>query len=58
MTTVILPFRKHPVRPARDGGWLVVWRGCGWLHGSRADAREIAVIHYAKIIAPREGGAA
>jgi hypothetical protein len=40
MTAVIFPFPQHPVRvlPARDGGWLVIWRSCGWLHASREDA--------------------
>src|SRR5262245_43164262 len=51
MTAAILPFPHRPVRvvPARDGGWLVVWRSCGWLHGSRnaalADAHAIAAAH-------------
>jgi hypothetical protein len=27
---------------AREGGWLVLTRGHGWLHGSRSDALETA----------------
>ena len=64
MTAVIFSFPQHPVRvlPARDGGWLVVWRSCGWLHASLEDAlvdsRVIAAAHGLRVIAPeaRAGG--
>jgi len=64
MTAVIFSFPQHPVRvlPARDGGWLVVWRSCGWLHASIEDAlvdsRVIAAAHGVRVIAPeaRAGG--
>jgi hypothetical protein len=47
-SATVIPFSKPNrfvwVVPAKGGGWLVVWRGCGWLHGSRdsalADAAE------------------
>ena len=57
MTAVIFSFPQHPVRvlPARDGGWLVVWRSCGWLHASLedalADSRVIAAAHGVRVIA-------
>ena len=57
MTAVIFSFPQHPVRvlPARDGGWLVVWRSCGWLHASIEDAlvdsRVIAAAHGVRVIA-------
>src|SRR5262249_41751299 len=64
MTAVMFSFPQHPVRvlPARDGGWLVVWRSCSWLHASLEDAlvasRVIAAAHGVRVIAPeaRAGG--
>jgi len=53
---MIIPFPKRPVRVlrARNGGWLVVWRTCGWLHATYAaalaDARVIAAAHNEHII--------
>ena len=67
MTAVIVPFPKHPVRVVRErgGGWLVIWRSCGWLHASRenalADAHAIAKAHNERVIDNNEdmwGGAA
>jgi hypothetical protein len=51
MTTSILPFPPFHVRvaPAREGGWLVLCRSHGWLHGNRdaalADAKLIAAAY-------------
>jgi hypothetical protein len=59
MTAVVVPFPRHPVRVLRvEHGWLVVWRGCGWLFATRAmamwDAAQIAAAHGERIIADPE----
>jgi len=59
MTAAIIPFPKHPVRvlPTPQGGWLVLWRTCGWLHASLdaalADAHATAQAHGTRVIAPQ-----
>jgi hypothetical protein len=58
MTAIILPFPPTHVRVvrAREGGWLVLCRSHGWLHGNRdaalADARWIAAGYGVRLIAP------
>jgi hypothetical protein len=56
----VIPFPKPNrfvwVTPAESGGWLVTWRGCGWLHGSidaaLADAHAIAAAHGVGLLEP------
>jgi hypothetical protein len=45
MTAGVIRFPICPVRvvPRADGGWLVEWRGCGWLR--RARPRKITYFH-------------
>ena len=55
-TAAVLRFPTHTVRvePTGDGGWLIIWRGWSWLHGSRrdalADAHAIAAAHGVRVI--------
>jgi hypothetical protein len=52
---VVLHFPIHPVRlvPTEDG-WLVEWRGCGWLHATKSaavtDAKTIAAAHGERVL--------
>jgi len=56
MTARILRFPIYTVcvRPAIDGGWLVLWRTWRWLHKSReaalADAHAIAAAHGVRVV--------
>jgi hypothetical protein len=50
------------VLPSDDGAWLVEWRGCGWLHGTKADAmadaQTIAAAHGERVLDCSNGGGA
>ena len=55
MSAAVIHFPIHPVRVVpTDDGWLVEWRGCGWLYATKAaavaDARTIANVHGERVI--------
>jgi hypothetical protein len=55
MTAAIIRFPIHPVRVVpTDDGWLVEWRGWGWLHATKtaalADAQTIATAHGERVL--------
>jgi hypothetical protein len=63
MTAAIIRFPIHPVRvvPTEDG-WLVMWRGWGWLHATREaalmDAQTIAAAHGERVLYCSDGDTA